>query len=150
MAVLSFVPDPAHDPLGEWLQQRLRRSEQDCVVRETLRPDLGRLKGLLLAALTDPRFEGIVVVADLAGSGNESLVSQVASNLQQPLAAWPPLVTQLLWPTAGAQALWFHHCLGRSHRRLLAAFTGSSQIVEPVVENLLLPQLDNLLLWSGR
>lgn len=150
MAVLSFVSEPPHDPLGELVQQRLARSSDDQIVREVMRPDLGRLKGLLLAALTDPRFDGIVVVADLPGTGNEVLVSQVETSLQQPLPAWQPLVAQLLWPHIGSQALWSHGCLGRSHRRLLAAVTGTEASVEAVMDGLFVPQLDRLLDWSAR
>lgn len=150
MAILSFVSDPPHDPLGELVQQRLTRGSEDQIVREVLRPDLGRLKGLLLAALTDPRFDGIVVVADLPGMANESLVAQVEGSLQQALPAWQPLVAQLLWPQIGSQALWSHGCLGRSHRRLLAALTGNQAAVETVLDGLMLPQLDRLLDWSAR
>ena len=158
IALLSFVSEPPcsqgtlrpNDPLGEMVQQRLTRSSEDQVVREVLRPDLGRLKGLLLAALTDPRFDGVMVVADLPGMGNEALVSQVESSLQQHLPAWQPLVAQLLWPHIGSNALWSHGCLGRSHRRLLAALTGNQNAVETVLDGLLVPQLDRLLDWSAR
>lgn len=150
MAVLSFVSDPPDDPLGELVQQRLTRGSEDQVVREVLRPDLGRLKGLLLAALTDPRFEAIVVVANLPGMSNEVLVSQVEGSLQQHLPAWQPLVAQLLWPHIGSQALWSHGCLGRSHRRLLAAVTGTQDSVEAVIDGIFVPQLDRLLDWAAR
>ena len=150
IALLSFVAEPPHDPLGEMVQQRLTRSSDDQIVREVLRPDLERLKGLLLAALTDPRFDGIVVLADLPGMGNEALVTQVEASLQQYLPAWQPLVAQLLWPHIGSNALWSHGCLGRSHRRLLAALTGHSAAVESVLDGLLVPQLDRLLDWSAR
>jgi molybdopterin biosynthesis enzyme MoaB len=150
MAVLSFVSDPPEDPLGELVQQRLTRGGEDQIVREVLRPDLGRLKGLLLAALTDPRFDGILVVADLPGMGNESLISLVEASLQQPLPAWQPLVAQLLWPHIGSQALWSHGCLGRSHRRLLGALTGDARAVETILDGLLIPQLDRLLDWATR
>ncbi|MBN9418757.1 hypothetical protein ABS71_12575 [bacterium SCN 62-11] len=150
IALLSFVSEPPHDPLGELVQQRLTRSDEDQIVREVLRPDLGRLKGLLLAALTDPRFDGILVVADLPGMGNEALISHVEASLQQHLPAWQPLVAQLLWPHIGSNALWSHGCLGRSHRRLLGALTGDQKAVESVLEGLLVPQLDRLLDWSAR
>ena len=150
IALLSFVAEPPHDPLGEMVQQRLCRSADDQIVREVLRPDLGRLKGLLLAALTDPRFDGIVVVADLPGMNNEALVGQVESSLQQPMPAWQPLVAQLLWPHIGSAALWSHGCLGRSHRRLLAALTGNQAAIESVLDGLLVPQLDRLLDWAAR
>lgn len=150
IALLSFVPDPPTDPLGELVQQRLQAQPDVQMVREVLKPDLARLKGLLLAALTDPRFEAILVVADLPGGQNEMLVAQVESSLQQPLPAWQPLQAQLLWPVIGSDALWSVGCLGRSHRRLLAAFTGSPTQVTTVLDGLFMPQLERLLHWSSR
>ncbi|MBT9583414.1 hypothetical protein IV102_08690 [bacterium] len=150
IALLSFVPDPPTDPLGDLVAQRFQAHSEVQLVREVLRPDLARLKGLLLAALTDPRFEGVMVVADLPGMYNEQLVSLVESSLQQHLPAWQPLAAQLLWPHIGSQALWNHGCLGRSQRRLLCALTGQPASLEAVLDGLFMPQLDRLLEWAQR
>ena len=148
IAVLSFVPEPPQDPLGDLVLQRLQQNSEVQVVREIMRPDLARLKGLLVAALTDPRFEAILVVADLPGRANEQLVAQVEGSIQQALPAWQPLVAQLLWPQVGSEALWSHDCLGRSHRRLLATLTGPAASVEAVLDGLFMPQLNRLLDWA--
>jgi len=148
IAVLSFAPQPPEDPLGDMVCCRLGLLSEIQLVRETMRPDLPRLKGLLLAALTDPRFDGILVVANLPGRGNEQLQSQVESSLQQSLPAWQPLVAQTLWPHIGSEAIWNHGCLGRSQRRLLAALTGGPEAQEAILEGLLIPQLPRLLEWA--
>ena len=62
IALLSFVPEPPLDPLGERLQERLSPIADLQIVREVMKPDLGRLKGLLIAALTDPRFDAILEI----------------------------------------------------------------------------------------
>jgi hypothetical protein len=150
IALLSFVPDPPTDPLGDLVAQRFLGQTEIHLVREVMRPDLARLKGLLLAALTDPRFDGVLVVADLPGLQNQQLIQQVESSLQAYLPAWQPLVAQLLWPHVGSEALWSHGCLGRAQQRLLAALTGKAASLEAVLDGLLIPQLPRLLEWAQR
>lgn len=150
IALLSFVTDPPSDPLGDLVLARLAAHPDVQVLRETLRPDLGRLKGLLLAAMADPRFEAIVVIADLPPLQSDALVTTVEGSLQQPLPAWQPLVAQSLWELVGSDALWVRSCLGKSQRRLLAALTGGSAALERVLDQLLIPQLPRLLEWATR
>lgn len=149
LALLSFVKEPPLDPLGDMVAARLA-SPQRQVVRETVRPDLPRLKGLLLAGLTDPRFDGIVVVANLSPAENENVVSQVESSLQQIVPSWHMMVSQVLWPVLGSDLLWAHSCLGKSHQRLLAALTGQPEAVQKQLDELLVPQLERLLQWAAR
>jgi hypothetical protein len=146
IALLSFAPESGSDSLGEMLLSRLQAAGAE-VVKESLRPDLGRLKGLLLAALTDPRFDSILVIANLPALNNQALVEQVQSILE-PLPTWQPLVNQILWPSRGSATLWNRSCLGRSHRRLLAAFTGETADLELVLSQLFVPELDNLVSWA--
>lgn len=150
LALLSFAHEPPHDPLGDVVQRRLEDAALPDLrlVRETLRPDLGRLKGLLLAALTDPRFDGIVVLADLPGTANDALVGAVASSMQAFLPAWPLLNAQLLWPHLKSDLLWAQSVVGRSQGRLLAALTGHGDVVSLQLEQLLIPQLPRLVEWS--
>lgn len=150
IALLSFVPEPPLDPLGERLQERLSHITDLQIVREVLKPDLIRLKGLLIAALTDPRFDAILVVADLPGIQGEQLVSVVEGSIQQPLPAWQPLAAQLLWPIIGSQALWSHGCMGRAQRRLLGALTGKPEALEALLDGLFVPQIERLLDWAQR
>ena len=150
IAVLSFVPEPPTDPLGDLVASRLQQVDDIQIVRETLRPDLARLKGLLIAALTDPRFDGILVLADLASMQNEQLIALVEGSIQAPLPAWQPLAAQLLWPIMGSEALWSHGCMGRSHRRLLGALTGQADAISTILDGLLAPQLPRLLDWAQR
>lgn len=145
IAILSFVSEPPQDALGDMVVERL--SPRCNLVREVLRADLARLKGLLLAALTDPRFDAIFVLADLPGSGNQILVDQVGETLQ-PLPSWQTLAAQLLWPHLGSQTLWSHGCMGRSHRRLMGALTGTPTAVGVLLDELILPQLDRLGEWA--
>lgn len=149
IALLSFVKDPPTDPLGDMVLERLSGPEIQ-VVRETVRPDLPRLKGLMLAALTDPRFDGIFVVANLTPGENEALVTQVESTLQGILPTWHMMVAQVLWPLMGSDLIWAHSCLGRSHRRLLVALTGEPEAVSKQLDQLLVPQLTRLLQWAAR
>lgn len=150
IALLSFVAEPTDDPLGELVQSRLETIEGLQVVREKLRPDLPRLKGLLMAGLTDPRFDGIIVVANLPGGQNEALVQQIEASLQQIVPTWHMMVAQVLWPLVGSDLLWSHSCLGKTHQRLLVALTGEQAMIEPQLEHLLVPQLPRLLQWAGR
>lgn len=150
IALLSFVVEPPDDPLGELVQERLEKIDGLQIVRERLRADLPRLKGLLMAALTDPRFDGILVVADLPGGQNESLVQQVEASLQQIVPTWHMMVAQVLWPVVGSNLLWSHSCLGKTHQRLLVALTGERAAIEPQLDQLLVPQLPRLLQWAAR
>jgi hypothetical protein len=148
IALLSFALEAPEDPLGDRICRSLQQVPDLQLIRETMRPDLARLKGLLLAALTDPRFDAILVAANLPGRGNEQLQSQVESSLQQALPAWQPLVAQTLWPHIGSEAIWSHGCLGRSQRRLLAALTGGPEAQEAILQSLLIPQLPRLVEWA--
>lgn len=150
IALLSFVSEPPHDPIGEMVQQKLQSQDGLQIVREVLRPDLARLKGLLVAALTDPRFDAILVVADLPAQESDLLVALVETTLQRPLTAWQPLAAQRLWPILGSRALWSHGCMGSAQKRLVGALTGNPEAVSALVDDLMLPEFDQLVYWAQR
>ena len=58
IARISLATDRSNDPVGELMATSLRG--QGNVARETIQPDLVRLKGVTLAAVADPRFDALI------------------------------------------------------------------------------------------
>lgn len=148
IAVISLATDRSNDPVGELMETSLRG--QGNVARETIQPDLVRLKGVTLAAVADPRFDALIVVGELTAAGREAVVAQINAMMERRLDGFSQAARNLLMEREGSSAIFSWTCAGAVGRRLLMALPGSPAQLQIWLEKLVLPSWPELLDWSSQ
>ena len=118
------------------------------VVRENLRADFVRIKGLLIAALSDPRFDGLILVGDLPYSQQEAIALTLDQIMERRLDGFAQVARQVLLAHEGASLVFSWFSAGSHSERLLLALPGDSRRLTRLLDELVVPQLTGLLEWA--
>lgn len=148
LALICLFNTPNQEEgLAETAVQVLREGGHE-VFRENLRADYARVKGLLVAALSDPRFDGLILVGDLPPGEQEAIASVVEKISERKLPGFDQTARHLLLPQEGANLVLSWFSAGSTSSRLLMAIPGPAERVKTLLEGLVLPQLTRLLEWA--
>ena len=120
------------------------------VTCENLKADLARLKGVLVAALADPRFDALLLVGDLSPADQELVAIHLEPLMERRLQAFDHMARQLLFQEEGVQLLFSWFLAGSQGNRLLLALPGPPERLTRLLEHLVVPQMSPLLDWAQR
>jgi molybdopterin biosynthesis enzyme MoaB len=118
------------------------------VARENLRADMLRLKGLLIAALADPRFDGLLLVGDISLAEQETISFLVDQIAERRLLGFADMARQVLFAQEGPSLVLSWFSAGSHSGRLLLALPGGCGRLDSLLESLVVPQLKELLEWA--
>lgn len=135
------------EPWRDWMRQQGLE-----VFFEPIKPDLVRLRGTLMAAMGDPRFDVIAVVGGQRSISWHQLHTQLMSFSQLHLDLFPQQALHCLMqtdPSGGGHLLLRTFGLGQRDGRMLLSLPGPAADAQVVFQKLVWPNWADLAEWCG-
>ncbi len=143
---LSDSRTALEDTSGALIRDTLRSAGHAVLGCEVIPDDPARLRGLIMAALDDPRLDVLVTTGGTGVSRRDGTVEVVEAFLHKRLDGFGELFRFLSYQEIGPAAMLSRALAGLDSRgRLLVALPGSPHAVRLALEKLLIPELGHIL-----
>lgn len=142
---VSDTRTPETDTSGLAIQELLRSAGHRVVGYQVVPDDPVRLKGLLVAALADPRMEAVITNGGTGVSPRDGTVEVVEGLLEKKLAGFGEIFRYLSYQQIGSAAIMSRAVAGIARGRVLIALPGSPGAVRLAMEKLVIPELGHML-----
>jgi len=143
---LSDSRTAAQDTSGRLIRDILQEAGHTVLGCELIPDDPARLRGLIVAALDDPRLDVLLTTGGTGISRRDATVEVMETFLHKRLEGFGELFRFLSYQEIGPAAMLSRALAGLDVRgRLLVALPGSPHAVRLALEKLLLPELGHLL-----